>query len=120
MEKLMKSLPLEWAFEAAIPDRDLVGRALRPRVIEWANKTYPILKGNLARDPRSGASSATEMLKLWVGEIPYWVFVAMIVNRDIGDDAVAMVAASDATATLMAESYLHVMQTRMGPSTEPV
>jgi hypothetical protein len=111
-------LAVKWAFDSAIHDQEGARLALRPGVAKWANAAYPLLKANLRRDPKSGANCATDVFQVNVTSTPLWVFVAMIVNRDIGDDMCVMVAADEPTIDIMADSFLQAMNARMGPSTE--
>lgn len=114
----MKNMPLEWTFEITLKDRqDELIAAFKPVVSRWANHMRPVLHKNLHSDPLAGCSTATDLLEFTRGPDKVWLFLALFVNRDIGDDVIALVAASERSAELMAQSFLAAMSQRMGEPT---
>lgn len=112
-------MSLTWSFEPALEPRQAVLLpALKPHVARWATKILPKLRNNLRHDSAAEASMATDLLEAEAGGIRLWVFVAMIANRDIGDDAVAMVARSEEAALRFAAAFGEATNTRMGPPTK--
>lgn len=106
---------LDWAFDARLEsDQTRLIAELKPNVTAWVNAEMPVIHKQLKRALRNGmqASMITRMVRIG----PVWMFNALIANRDIGTDVIAMVAASEDAANIMAESFMDTAEARMGPS----
>jgi hypothetical protein len=112
-------MALDWQFTGSLAARqnELIQR-LKPTVTAWGTDMYPKLlkqrrKARSAEGDGSEASSATSQFDCH----GVWVFVAMIMNDDIGTDMIAMVGASRQESDIMRDAFLESVHLRMGAPT---
>ena len=117
-------IALEWAFDARLDhDKDRLIASLKPDVTAWATTILPRMRKQLRRAARRDGTEATMVTRTvegMVGLRRVWMFNAMIANRDIGTDVIAMVAADEGAAHAMARGFLDAAEARMGPGTPVV
>jgi hypothetical protein len=117
-------IPLDWTFEKPLEERqsELIA-GLKPEVAAWSQRKLPILLERLKKDEVAQSSMATELIEfereriLPAGEFgreSVYVFLAMIVNRDLPTTMIAMVAASESHAEIMADAWLKSADIKFG------
>jgi len=110
--KTQVKLNLDWAFAAVLEnEQTLLIAALKPGVATWVNETLPILQKRL-RKARDGTQST--MATRTDNDAGVWIFNAMIHNRDIGTDIIAMVAPTEDGVKIMSDAFMQAVETRMG------
>jgi hypothetical protein len=117
-------VPLVWTFEQPLESRqsELIA-GLKPEVAAWGHRKLLALLERLKEDEVAQSSMATELIEfereciLPAGEFgreSVYVFVAMIVNRDLPTTMIAMVAASKEHAELMGDAWLKDANATLG------
>jgi hypothetical protein len=120
-------VPLVWTFEQPLESRqsELIA-GLKPEVFAWGNSKLLVLLERLKKDEVAQSSMATELIEfereriLPAGEYgreSVYVFLAMIVNRDLPTTMIAMVAASKEHAELMGDAWLKTADAHSHPGT---
>jgi hypothetical protein len=117
-------IPLDWTFEQTLEPRqsELIA-GLKPEIAAWGHRKLLMLLERLQKDEVAQSSMATELIEfereriLPAGEFGrelVYVFLAMIVNRDLPTTMIAMVAASRQHAETMADAWLKSADIKFG------
>jgi len=103
---------LDWTFAKSLqPKQQQLIDQLKPDVVKWSQDAFGKLYTRL-----NCADQVTQSV-MGIRSIKtngVWMFNAMIHNRDIGTDIIAMVADSEAGADLMRDSFLQAAETVLG------
>jgi hypothetical protein len=103
---------LSWQFETSLAaEQGRLIAALKPHVVAWSRASYPAAKRRLSE--ALDGSQATVITEIMPRE-GVWLFVAMIHNRDLGTDTVAMAAPTREKIEKMTDAFHVATEMRMG------